>query len=112
MREIMADSGWQGILVEYIPSIMTTVLAGGFIFGLWRILTRQDVTVSTRQGMNPEGLRYGSGSQGFGSAKIDSHKFAKSNYFVSCFSTGSASLRWSFPENGTTNSEANAVTGD
>tara|TARA_B110000046_G_scaffold64198_1_gene71691 strand:- start:8273 stop:12280 length:4008 start_codon:yes stop_codon:yes gene_type:complete len=48
----------------------------------------------------------------FGSAKIDSHKFAKSNYFVSCFSTGSASLRWSFPENGTTNSEANAVTGD
>ena len=67
----MADSSWQGILVEYIPSIMTTVLAGGFIFGLWRILTRQDVTVSTRQGMNPEGLRYGSGSQGFGSAKIE-----------------------------------------
>ncbi len=50
---------------------MTTVLAGGFIFGLWRILTRQDVTVSTRQGMNPEGLSYGSGSQGFGSAKIE-----------------------------------------
>ena len=67
----MADSGWQGILVEYTPSIMTTVLAGGFIFGLWRILTRQDVTVSTRQGMNPEGLSYGSGSQGFGSAKIE-----------------------------------------
>jgi|TARA_B110000967_G_scaffold124229_1_gene126905 hypothetical protein len=68
---MMADSGWQGILVEYTPSIMTTVLAGGFIFGLWRILTRQDVTVSTRQGMNPEGLSYGSGSQGFGSAKIE-----------------------------------------
>jgi|TARA_B110000902_G_scaffold181864_1_gene205969 hypothetical protein len=67
----MADSEGLGILVEYVPMIMTTLLAGGFIFGLWKILTRQDVTVSTRQGMNPEGLSYGSGSQGFGSAKIE-----------------------------------------
>jgi len=67
----MADSEGLGILVENVPMIMTTLLAGGFIFGLWKILTRQDVTVSTRQGMNPEGLSYGSGSQGFGSAKIE-----------------------------------------
>ena len=67
----MADTEWLGILVENVPMIMTTLLAGGFIFGLWKILTRQDVTVSTRQGMNPEGLSYGSGSQGFGSAKIE-----------------------------------------
>ncbi|MCP2504358.1 MAG: hypothetical protein NLN65_03580 [Candidatus Poseidoniaceae archaeon] len=67
----MADASGLGVLGEYVPLIMTTVLAGGFIFGLWRILTRDDVIVSTRQGMNPEGLRYGSGSQGFGSAKIE-----------------------------------------
>ena len=59
------------VLGQYVPVCMTTILAGGFIFGLWRILTRDDVTVSTRQGMNPEGLRYGSGSQGFGNAKIE-----------------------------------------
>jgi len=53
-----------------LPGIITSIiLAGGFIFGLWKILTRQDVTVSARQGMNPEGLRYGSGAPGFGNAK-------------------------------------------
>jgi hypothetical protein len=36
---------------------------------LWYIFTRKDVSISARQGMNPEGLRYGSGAPGFGSAK-------------------------------------------
>ena len=55
-------------IVTWVAS--TSVLAGGFvILGLWKILSRQDVTVSARQGMNPEGLRYGSGAPGFGNAK-------------------------------------------
>jgi hypothetical protein len=51
--------------------VASTILAGGFGLGLWNILSRQDVTVSARQGMNPEGLRYGSGAPGFGTAKTE-----------------------------------------
>ena len=42
---------------------------GGFCYGLWYIYTRKDITVSVRQGMNPEGLRYGTKAPGFGNAK-------------------------------------------
>ena len=53
-----------------LETVLTSIaLVGGFIVGLWYIFTRKDVTVSARQGMSPEGLRYGSGSPGFGSAK-------------------------------------------
>lgn len=53
-----------------IETIVTSVaLVGGFVVGLWYIFTRKDVAISARQGMNPEGLRYGSGAPGFGSAK-------------------------------------------
>ncbi len=54
---------------QIVTWVITILLAGGFILGVWRILTRQDVTVSARQGMSPEGLRYGSGAPGFGTAK-------------------------------------------
>ena len=74
VRVLMADNEWVAMLTESVPWILTTILATGFVWGLWVILTRQDLTVSTRQGMNPEGLRYGSGSQGFGSAKIEIDK--------------------------------------
>ncbi|RPG72037.1 MAG: hypothetical protein CBC59_000320 [Euryarchaeota archaeon TMED99] len=53
-----------------VESIVTSIaLVGGFVVGLWYIFTRKDVSISARQGMNPEGLRYGSGAPGFGSAK-------------------------------------------
>lgn len=53
-----------------VESILTSIaLVGGFVVGLWYIFTRKDVSISARQGMNPEGLRYGSGAPGFGSAK-------------------------------------------
>ena len=53
-----------------VESIITSIaLVGGFVVGLWYIFTRKDVSISARQGMNPEGLRYGSGAPGFGSAK-------------------------------------------
>lgn len=58
-------------IVEIVTWVITSVLAGGFVIGLWKILSRQDVTVSARQGMNPEGLRYGSETPGFGNAKIE-----------------------------------------
>ena len=53
-----------------VESIVASIaLVGGFVVGLWYIFTRKDVSISARQGMNPEGLRYGSGAPGFGSAK-------------------------------------------
>lgn len=53
-----------------VETIVTSIaLVGGFVVGLWYIFTRKDVTISARQGINPEGLRYGSGAPGFGSAK-------------------------------------------
>ncbi len=53
-----------------VETIVTSIaLVGGFVVGLWYIFTRKDVSISARQGMNPEGLRYGSGAPGFGSAK-------------------------------------------
>ena len=53
-----------------VETIVTSiVLVGGFVIGLWYIFTRKDVSISARQGINPEGLRYGSGAPGFGSAK-------------------------------------------
>ena len=53
-----------------LETVLTSIaLVGGFVVGLWYIFTRKDVTVSARQGMSPEGLRYGSGSPGFGNAK-------------------------------------------
>ena len=64
VRGVMEPTG----IVTWVAS---TLLAGGFILGLWKILSRQDVTVSARQGMNPEGLRYGSGAPGFGNAKSE-----------------------------------------
>tara|TARA_B100001564_G_scaffold354981_1_gene366512 strand:- start:406 stop:1638 length:1233 start_codon:yes stop_codon:yes gene_type:complete len=48
---------------------MLAVLGGGFGIGLWYILARSDAKLTMRQGMNPEGLRYGSGQPGFGNAK-------------------------------------------
>ncbi|HJL97718.1 MAG TPA: hypothetical protein QF401_06155 [Candidatus Poseidoniaceae archaeon] len=53
-----------------LETVATSVaLVGGFVVGLWYIFTRKDVTVSARQGMSPEGLKYGSGAPGFGNAK-------------------------------------------
>tara|TARA_Y100000766_G_scaffold285588_1_gene310692 strand:- start:5946 stop:7190 length:1245 start_codon:yes stop_codon:yes gene_type:complete len=53
-----------------VETIVTSIaLVGGFVIGLWYIFTRKDVSISARQGMNPEGLRYGSAAPGFGSAK-------------------------------------------
>ena len=55
-----------------VESIVTSIaLVGGFVVGLWYIFTRKDVSISARQGMNHEGLRYGSGAPVFGSAKKD-----------------------------------------
>ncbi|MAI40155.1 MAG: hypothetical protein CMA09_02510 [Euryarchaeota archaeon] len=58
-----------GVLMEIAYLIASFALGGGFCYGLWFIYTRKDITVSARQGMNPEGLRYGSRAPGFGSAK-------------------------------------------
>jgi len=58
-------------MTEIVTWVITSILAGGFILGLWKILSRQDVAVSARQGMNPEGLHYGSTAPGFGSAKME-----------------------------------------
>ena len=56
-------------MMEIAYLIASFALGGGFCYGLWFIYTRKDITVSARQGMNPEGLRYGSRAPGFGSAK-------------------------------------------
>ena len=48
---------------------MLAVLGGGFGIGLWYIVARGDAKLAMRQGMNPEGLRYGSNQPGFGNAK-------------------------------------------
>ena len=55
--------------MEITYLIASFALGGGFCYGLWFIYTRKDITVSARQGMNPEGLRYGSRAPGFGNAK-------------------------------------------
>jgi len=47
-----------------------------------------------------------------GSGTTKTHTFSQSNYFVSCFDTLSPTLKWSFPDSGKTNSEANAIAGD
>lgn len=49
---------------------MLAILGGGFGVGLWYIVARGDANLTMRQGMNPEGLRYGSGEPGFGNAKL------------------------------------------
>ena len=49
---------------------MLAILGGGFGVGLWYIVARNDANLTMRQGMNPEGLRYGSGEPGFGNAKL------------------------------------------
>ncbi|DAC33643.1 MAG TPA: hypothetical protein D7H95_00210 [Candidatus Poseidoniales archaeon] len=49
---------------------MLAILGGGFGVGLWYIVARGDANLTMRQGMNAEGLRYGSGEPGFGNAKL------------------------------------------
>ena len=49
---------------------MLAILGGGFGVGLWYIVARGDANLTMRQGMNPEGLRYGTGEPGFGNAKL------------------------------------------
>lgn len=55
--------------MEITYLVASFALGGGFCYGLWYIYTRKDITVSVRQGMNPEGLRYGTKAPGFGNAK-------------------------------------------
>ena len=55
--------------MEITYLVASFALGGGFCYGLWYIYTRKDITVSVRQGMNPEGLRYGTRAPGFGNAK-------------------------------------------
>lgn len=70
-RPTDATKGYHSLRVLMgLETVLTSIaLVGGFVIGLWYIFTRKDVTVSARQGMSPEGLRYGSGSPGFGNAK-------------------------------------------
>jgi hypothetical protein len=56
-------------MMEITYLVASFALGGGFCYGLWYIYTRKDITVSVRQGMNPEGLRYGTRAPGFGNAK-------------------------------------------
>jgi len=55
-----------------VETVLTSIaLVEGFVVGLWYIFTRKDVTISAQHGMNPEGLRYDTGTPGFGSAKVE-----------------------------------------
>ena len=61
-------TAWVSVM-EIAYLVASFILGGGFSYGLWFIYTRKDITVSVRQGMSPEGLRYGTKAPGFGSAK-------------------------------------------